>query len=81
MNCDPEITNKDIGKIHSYLTNNDGNLLHTLTLDDATIPYGLIDKNYFNDVFQKWEYKISSNNALLDLVVMIKIYHGKLIKN
>jgi len=51
QDCDPVITNKDMGKTKSVLDNKD------LKEDDVAIPCGLIAKSYFNDNFKDWKYK------------------------
>ena len=49
--CDPVITNKDMGKTNSVNNNN------PLNEDDVAIPCGLMAKSFFNDNFKKWELK------------------------
>ena len=50
QDCDPVITNKDMGKDKSITGDN-------LDADDVAIPCGLIAKSYFNDNFKNWKYK------------------------
>lgn len=45
VDCDPAITNSDIGKLVSV----NGTVLNG---DDVAVPCGLIAKTYFNDIFQ-----------------------------
>ena len=52
QDCDPAITNEDMGKIYSCLGDKEENKLNPKGL---AIPCGLIAKSFFNDVFKKWE--------------------------
>ena len=54
QDCDPAITNGDMGKLKS-ITGDD------LAQDDVAIPCGLIAKSYFNDEFYGWQYKTRIN--------------------
>ncbi len=47
--CDPVITNADMGKNRSY------NDTYDLNPDDLAIPCGLIAKSFFNDNFYDWK--------------------------
>ena len=61
QDCDPVITNKDMGKDKSITGDN-------LDADDVAIPCGLIAKSYFNDNFKNWKYK-DKFGELLDINV------------
>ena len=67
--CDPAITNKDMGQTHSYLTDSNGDPLHLLVPDDVAIPCGLLAKSYFNDKFNSWQYKGPNDISAQNLVV------------
>jgi hypothetical protein len=56
QDCDPAITNKDMGKKYSIVEEANGQKKE-LDEDEVAIPCGLIAKSYFNDVFKDWGYK------------------------
>ena len=66
--CDPAITNKDMGKLHAIEKNADNSLI-SLVQDDIAIPCGLLAKSYFNDEFKDWQYKGPNGGTPQNLVV------------
>ena len=66
--CDPAITNKDMGQQYA-IVKDDGNNLIPLVQDDIAIPCGLLAKSYFNDKFITWQYKGPNGGTQQNLVV------------
>ncbi len=66
--CDPAITNKDMGQHDSIEKDTDDNPI-PLVQDEVAIPCGLLAKSYFNDEFKDWKYKGPNGGSPQDLVV------------
>ena len=61
--CDPVVTNEEIGKSYSIDNN-------TLVNNEVAIPCGLMAKHYFNDNFKKWT--ITNSNPKREIKVNTK---------